>query len=93
MVNDIAQLNCFIADTASLTKNGTGTLHLNASNTCGGTLTITGTFVSDSSLRFGTSSSSLTATQLAKISKPGGGAVALNASGYLIDPPLNTYAT
>ena len=57
-----------------------------------GTLTLTGTFVSGSSLRFGTSSGSLTAAQLAKISKPGGGAVTLNASGYLIDVPPGSYA-
>jgi autotransporter-associated beta strand protein len=54
----------------------------------GGTLSITGTFVSGSSLRFGTSSAGLTAAQLAKISKPGGGPVALNASGYLINGPF-----
>lgn len=57
-----------------------------------GTLTLTGTFISGSSLRFGTSSSSLTTAQLAKISKPGGGAVTLNASGYLIDVPPGSYA-
>lgn len=57
-----------------------------------GTLTLTGSYVSGSSLRFGTSSSSLTAAQLAKISKPGGGAVTLNASGYLIDVPPGSYA-
>lgn len=59
----------------------------------GGTLTLTGTFVSGSSLRFGTTSSGLTAIQLGKISKPGGGAVTLNSSGYLIDAPANTYST
>jgi autotransporter-associated beta strand protein len=58
-----------------------------------GTLTLTGSFVFGSSLRFGTTSSGLSASQLAKISKPGGGAVALNSSGYLIDAPANTYAT
>jgi autotransporter-associated beta strand protein len=59
----------------------------------GGTLTITGTFVSGSSLRFGTTSSGLTPTQLALISKPGGGAVALNSSGYLIDVPVGGYSS
>ena len=58
-----------------------------------GTLTITGTFVSGSSLRFGTGSAGLTSTQLSRISKPGGGAVALNASGFLIDAPLSGYAS
>jgi autotransporter-associated beta strand protein len=59
----------------------------------GGTLAITGPFVSGSSLRFGTSSSGLTSAQLASISKPGGGAVALNASGFLIDAPAGSYAS
>ncbi len=59
----------------------------------GGILTLTGTFVSGSSLRFGTTSSGLTPAQLALISKPGGGAVALNSTGYLIDVPVSGYAT
>jgi fibronectin-binding autotransporter adhesin len=50
----------------------------------GGTLTITGTFVSGSSLRFGTTSSGLTPTQLARITAPGVPAFALDANGYLI---------
>ena len=58
----------------------------------GGTLTLTGTYVSGSSLRFGTTSGGLTPAQLALISKPGGGAVALNASGYLIDAVAGGYA-
>jgi autotransporter-associated beta strand protein len=56
-----------------------------------GTLTLTGNFTSGSSLRFGTSNSSLTSTQLGKISAPGGGAVALNPSGFLINA-LGGYA-
>ncbi|MEQ1850682.1 MAG: autotransporter-associated beta strand repeat-containing protein [Chthoniobacteraceae bacterium] len=59
----------------------------------GGTLTITGTFVSGSSLRFGINSSALTAGQLSRISKPGGGAVALNASGFLIDASYSNWAS
>ena len=53
-----------------------------------GTLNITGTFVSGSSLRFGTTSSGLTPAQLAVISVNGAGAgtYTLNASGYLILP-------
>jgi autotransporter-associated beta strand protein len=58
----------------------------------GGTLAITGTFVSGASLRFGTTSSALTPAQLAQISKPGGGAVILNTSGFLIDLPTSGYA-
>ena len=53
-----------------------------------GTLTITGTFVSGSSLRFGTiSSGGLTSTQLSKISATGFTGFALNSSGYLIAIP------
>lgn len=50
----------------------------------GGTLSITGTFVSGSSLRFGTSSTALNATQLAKISGGGFTSFSLNNSGYLV---------
>ena len=59
----------------------------------GGTLTLTGTFVSGASLRFGTTYSALTPAQLALISKPGGGAVALNSSGYLVDAGYSTWAS
>ena len=56
----------------------------------GGTLNLTGTFVPGSSLRFGTSNTGLSSGQLALISKPGGGPVALDSNGYLIDGPLLT---
>ena len=49
----------------------------------GGTLTITGTFVSGSSLRFGTTDSGLTSDQLALISATGFTNFALNADGFL----------
>jgi hypothetical protein len=49
----------------------------------GGTLTLTGTFVSGSSLRYGTSATALTATQLGKISAAGYANFALDANGYL----------
>jgi fibronectin-binding autotransporter adhesin len=49
----------------------------------GGTLNLTGTFVSGASLRFGTNASGLTSTQLAKISAPGFTSFALDANGYL----------
>lgn len=65
----------------------------NAIDWTGGTLTLTGSFVSGSSLRFGTTSSGLTPAQLALISKLGGGAVTLNSTGYLIDAPTSGYAT
>lgn len=49
----------------------------------GGTLTLTGTFVSGSSLRFGTSATALTNTQLSQISAAGYANFALDANGYL----------
>jgi hypothetical protein len=49
----------------------------------GGTLNLTGTFVSGSSLRFGTSANALTPTQLAKITAAGFTSFALNSNGYL----------
>ncbi|MBL9184813.1 MAG: autotransporter-associated beta strand repeat-containing protein [Verrucomicrobiaceae bacterium] len=52
--------------------------------TWAGTLSITGTFVSGSSLRFGTTATALTATQLSKISSAGFTSFSLNSSGYLI---------
>ena len=55
-----------------------------------GTLQITGRFVSGSSLRFGTSSSGLTATQLHKFVVPGYGVFALDANGYLIAQQAGT---
>jgi autotransporter-associated beta strand protein len=49
----------------------------------GGTLNLTGTFVSGSSLRFGTTSSGLTPAQLALISATGFTSFGLDANGYL----------
>jgi autotransporter-associated beta strand protein len=66
----------------------------------GGTLNITGTFVSGSSIRFGTTSSGLTSGQLAVITVNGTGAgsYGLDADGYLISagdatPPTLTSIT
>ncbi|MEY3898348.1 MAG: hypothetical protein RLZZ214_3869 [Verrucomicrobiota bacterium] len=59
----------------------------------GGMLAINGSFVSGASLRFGVSSSGLTPGQLALISKSGGGAVALDSNGYLIDVTASGYAS
>ena len=59
----------------------------------GGTLSITGTFVSGSSLRFGTNATGLTGTQLALISATGFGSFSLNASGYLTASPPPSYAS
>lgn len=49
----------------------------------GGTLNITGTFISGASLRFGTSNTGLTSAQLAKFSGTGLSSFALNGNGYL----------
>lgn len=49
----------------------------------GGTLMLTGSFVSGSSLRFGTNSSGLSSGQLARISTSGYANFALDANGYL----------
>ena len=59
----------------------------------GGSLTITGTFVSGSSLRFGTTNSGLTPAQLALITAAGIPSFALDASGYLIPRPPTGYET
>lgn len=59
----------------------------------GGTLNLTGTFVSGTSLRFGTSSSGLTPAQLALISAPGFHSFSLNASGYLTASVVTTFST
>jgi autotransporter-associated beta strand protein len=56
-----------------------------AVNWSGGTLNITGTFVSGTSLRFGTTSGGLTSTQLSQITATGISNFALNESGYLIE--------
>jgi autotransporter-associated beta strand protein len=57
----------------------------------GGTLTITGTFISGSSLRFGTTMAGLTAGQLARITATGFGAFALDADGYLTANPTVSF--
>jgi autotransporter-associated beta strand protein len=57
-----------------------------------GTLMISGTFVSGSSIRFGNTDSGLTAEQLSRIIKPGGGSVLLDSSGFLVDAPVSAYS-
>ncbi|MCX6854645.1 MAG: cadherin-like beta sandwich domain-containing protein, partial [Verrucomicrobia bacterium] len=59
----------------------------------GGTLTITGTFVSGSSLRFGITATGLTATQLTQIVSAGFTSFSLNSSGYLIGSTAPTFTT
>ncbi|MEY3897821.1 MAG: hypothetical protein RLZZ214_3342, partial [Verrucomicrobiota bacterium] len=84
----------FTDTVGTLEITGTATIHLESgaalafadSSTIdwtGGTLNLTGTFVSGASLRFGTSNTGLTATQLAKISGSGLSSFALNGGGYL----------
>jgi fibronectin-binding autotransporter adhesin len=58
-----------------------------------GTLNITGTFVSGSSLRFGTTSTALTSTQLAKISSTGLTGFALDTNGFLTASSPSGYAS
>lgn len=57
------------------------------------TLNLTGSFVSGSSLRFGTTSSGLTAAQLLKISATGFSSFALDSNGYLTATGTGGYAT
>jgi len=56
----------------------------------GGTLIINGAFVSGSSIRFGTTSAGLTATQRSLISIAGFTNIGINASGYLTATPTAT---
>jgi len=62
-----------------------------AINWSGGTLNLTGTFVSGTSLRFGTTNAGLTPTQLSQISATGVTSFALDANGYLIDSAAGGY--
>lgn len=93
-------------DTAgTLAVSGTATINLGSGGALAfanssavswsGTLNITGTFVSGSSIRFGTTNAGLTPSQLASISVNGTGAgtYALNADGYLIVAPSSPYIT
>ncbi len=59
----------------------------------GGTLNITGTFVPGASLRFGTTSSGLTAAQLALISAPGFHSFGLNTGGHLTAAAVTTFSS
>jgi len=63
----------------------------NSNGTWAGTLSITGSFVPGSSLRFGTSNTGLSSAQLAKISAPGYGLLVLDENGFLnVDTALPT---
>jgi autotransporter-associated beta strand protein len=52
-----------------------------------GTLTLTGNFVSGSSIRFGNNGTALTATQLSKIGSTAFSSFSLNSDGYLVGTP------
>jgi autotransporter-associated beta strand protein len=74
-----------------------GTLAFSASagiDWTGGTLNVTGTFVPGSSIRFGSSSAGLTATQLGLISINGVPGALLDSNGYLIvgSDPYTTWS-
>jgi len=75
-----------VAGTATINLGTGAALAFDDSNAIewtGGTLTLTGTFVSGASLRFGSTSGGLTGTQLALISMSGWKNFALNSNGYL----------
>jgi autotransporter-associated beta strand protein len=86
-------------DTAgTLDPTGAATINLGAGATLafadssavdwtGGTLNITGTFVSGTSMRFGGTIGTLTATQLGKITSTGYGSFNLDENGYLTATP------
>ena len=87
----------FTETTGRLDVTGAATLHLGDGSSAiafadngdllawSGTLDITGTFVSGTSLRFGTDASGLTGGQLAKITVNGSGSYTLNSTGYLVE--------
>ncbi len=89
-----------LAGNATIQLLPNGTLAFAASNAVDWTdhsatpaaLTISGAFVSGSSLRFGTTNTALTPAQLALISAEGFGPFSLNSSGYLTATRLTSYA-
>jgi autotransporter-associated beta strand protein len=75
--------------------SNTSTLAFAASNGIdwsGNTLTLTGDFVSGASVRFGTTNTGLTSTQLALISATGFTGFGLNSNGYLTATPAGGYS-
>jgi alpha-galactosidase len=86
-------LNITAAATISLGTGAALAFADSSAVTWAGTLNITGTFVSGTSLRFGTTSTALTPTQLSRISSAGFTSFSLNSSGYLIGSTAPTYAT
>ncbi len=83
-----------VAGAATINLGSGATLAFADSNgTWTGTLNITGTFVSGSSIRFGTNSSGLDPAQLALITlNGGGGPFELDINGYLIESVAGGYS-
>lgn len=93
----------FTESTGRLDVNGAATINLGDSSSAiafadngdllawAGTLNITGSFVSGSSLRFGTDAGGLTSAQLARITVNGEGGYTLNSLGYLGKPSAATH--
>lgn len=80
---------------ATINFDAAGTLELSDSSAIdwtGGTLNLTGTFASGSSIRFGTTAGGLTGTQLGLISINGvPGSYTLSPTGYLLNAPADPY--
>jgi autotransporter-associated beta strand protein len=91
--NTLGALNVTDAATINLGDGAALAFANSSAITWTGTLTITGSFVSGSSIRFGSSSTALTASQLAKISASGLSGFALNTSGFLTASTASNYAS
>jgi hypothetical protein len=92
--NDTAgALNVTAAASINLGNGATLAFANSSAFSWAGTLNISGTFVSGSSLRFGTTSTALTTTQLGKISASGFTGFSLNSSGFLMgsSAPASSY--
>ena len=91
----------FSESAGTLGISGAATLQLQAgsalsfANSSGiqwsGTLELTGSFTSGSSLRFGTGANGLTPAQLAAITRTGFTSFSLDSQGYLVGTPLTGY--
>jgi autotransporter-associated beta strand protein len=83
--NTVGTLNVTGAGTINLGAGGKLAFANSSANAwSGGSLRITGNFVSGSSIRFGNSSGGLTAAQLAALSSPGISSFVIDANGYLV---------
>jgi fibronectin-binding autotransporter adhesin len=83
--NTVGTLNVTGAGTINLGAGGKLAFANSSANAwSGGSLRITGNFVSGASIRFGNSSGGLTAAQLAALSSPGISSFVIDANGYLV---------